>query len=245
MPDNLKKVAIVTGAASGLGRDLCFRLASKNILIVVADLNSDGSLVSIELNKLYQNSSIFQECDVTSKSDIKRLFEVAKRKFGRIDIVVNNAGIAENGDFLADSDPWELVLNVDVKSVIIGTKMAINEFLKSNTNGVVVNTASMAGLNPVHKAPVYAGAKAFVVNFTRSLGHFRSKGIRINCVCPFFVRTNLTAAIDSKIKRWVPISLVTDAFMLAIENQELAGEAIRITVEKGIDIYKHNKLPKL
>ena len=242
------KVAIVTGSSSGLGRDLCFRLASKNCKLILADLDQQqGQKVCNDLNLLYPKCSLFQKCNVVIKSEVELLFQLAKTHFQRpVDILINNAGIGENGNFLDDSDPWRLVIDIDVNAVVLGTKLAINEFLKNNTRGVIINSASLAGLGPVPLVPVYAGAKAFVVNFTRSLASLHKHGIRINCVCPSFVKTSLTKDINQtlllvskdsmfQIKDWVPISLVTDAFMLLIEDESLFGQACRITFHKGID----------
>ena len=194
------RVAIVTGASSGLGRDLCFRLISKNCKLILADIDADhGQKVCDELNQLKPNSAVFQQCNVVVKQEMEKLFEIAMEKFGRVDVMVNNAGIGENGDFLHELDTWKSVVDIDVNSVILGTKLAINHFLKVGTGGVIVNTASLAGLGPVPLAPVYAGAKAFVVNFTRSLAHFSKQGIRVNCICPSFVKTQLTMSINQKV----------------------------------------------
>jgi NAD(P)-dependent dehydrogenase (short-subunit alcohol dehydrogenase family) len=175
------------------------------------------------------------------------LFDLAKQKFGKIDIVVNNAGIIEKTPFITNvQDDWIKVVEIDFNSVVLGTRLALAEFEKQNSPGVILNTASLAGLVPTSFQPVYAAVKAGVVHFSRSLGYLGKKGIRVNCICPSFVKTALTKEALEKgypIPNWVELDLVIDAFMMAIQDDTLAGEAIRITPERGIDV-PFRKIPK-
>ncbi|KAJ3153061.1 hypothetical protein HDU86_005359 [Geranomyces michiganensis] len=215
--------------------------------VVLGDISSKaGSALADEINAKYPGRAVFAVCDVTSKKDQENLFALARTKYGRIDIVVNNAGIGENRMFGTDgSDSWLPVLRIDLEAVILGTRLALAEMQKAGTGGVILNTASLAGLVPVEFQPVYAAAKAGVVNFTKSLGQWKKKGIRAVAICPGFTQTGIIdagrAAFGDAFHSFVgpqliPIDTVIDAFVLGIEDESLTGVAIRITKEHGIKV---------
>ncbi|KAJ3177323.1 hypothetical protein HDU87_004575 [Geranomyces variabilis] len=241
------KTAIITGASSGFGKALAWRLAGKGGHVVLGDLSAKaGSALKDEINAKYPGHAIFQVCDVASKKDQENLFALAKNQFRSVDIVVNNAGIGENTAFGTDAtDSWLPVLRIDLEAVILGTRLALAEMQKSATGGVILNTASLAGLVPVEFQPVYAAAKAGVVNFTKSLTNWKKKGIRVVAICPGFTQTGIIdagrAAFGDAFYKFVgpqliPIDLVIDAFVRAIEDDSLTGVAIRITKERGIQV---------
>ncbi|TPX64520.1 hypothetical protein SpCBS45565_g05800 [Spizellomyces sp. 'palustris'] len=255
------KVAIITGASSGFGKALecstsselfsfqpAWRLTGKGGKVVLGDISDNaGKTLEKELNAKHPGSAVFAVCDVTKKSDQERLFELAKSKFGSIDIVVNNAGIGEGVSFTQDTqDAWVKVLRIDLEAVILGTRLAVAEMIKAGKGGVILNTASLAGLYPQPFQPVYAAAKGGVVHFTRSLGHLaKAHGIYCNAICPSFSPTGILEAGEKQFgdefkkytEKRVPVELVIDAFVRGIEDESLAGACIRITPELGIDIY--------
>ncbi|KAJ8329700.1 hypothetical protein BDV3_003694 [Batrachochytrium dendrobatidis] len=252
------KVAIVTGASSGFGKMLSLRLISSGARVVLGDISvAAGQELLLQLNSRSPASAIFVKCDVTKAEDLKLLFDSARKAFGRIDIVVNNAGIVEKEEFTKDlKDSWKSVIDIDLTAVIMGTRMAISEMVKQPKiddavlwRGAIINTASLAGLYPQSQQPIYAAAKSGVVNFTRSLGYlFTEQGIHVNCICPSFsdtpiLNTLLGKSVPSHMK--VPISLVIDAFILGIEDQSLKGDVIRVTPEYGIDIVGRRRKSKL
>ncbi|KAJ3043907.1 hypothetical protein HDV00_003946 [Rhizophlyctis rosea] len=228
-------VALITGASSGFGLALAERLVGKGAKVVLGDVaETPGKALEESLNKKRSGSAVFVKCDVTRREDILRLFETAKQRFGKFDIVVNNAGIAENKHFADDhEDAWIKVVDINLTAVILGTRIAISEFMKERRKGVIVNTASLAGLYPQPGQPVYAATKGGVVHFTRSftlLG--KAKGIRVNAICPSFSPTNIVkGAVDlhgqafakAIEKELVPVPQVIDAFEKAIEDESLAG----------------------
>ncbi|KAJ2998711.1 hypothetical protein HDV02_004156 [Globomyces sp. JEL0801] len=222
------KTVIITGAASGFGKALAERLSQSNARIVLADVNDAAGIhLKNQLNAIRPDSAVYYRCDVTRKSDLFNLFKYAKDHFGSVDVVCNNAGITENVPF-ADNiqDNWLKVVDIDLISVIYGTRLAIEYFRKQGSGGVVINTASLAGLIPSPIQPVYAAVKAGVVNFTRSLDFLKSEGIRVNAICPSYVKTGITESakdLGFEITDWLPIDLVIDAFIQAIENENLAG----------------------
>jgi NAD(P)-dependent dehydrogenase (short-subunit alcohol dehydrogenase family) len=130
------------------------------------------------------------------------------------------------------------VIAIDLEAVILGTRLAIKHFIKHRKPGVIINTASEAGLFPASPQPVYSAAKAGVVHFTRSLRYLaRSDKIRVNAVCPGFVKTQLASGADKlfKIQKWIPIQHVVDAFVLCIRDADLAGDCIHVNTKK---VYK-------
>jgi 15-hydroxyprostaglandin dehydrogenase (NAD) len=187
------------------------------------------------------NSAVFTHVDVLQKKDLLALLLLAEQTFGKVDVMVNNAGIVESTPYTKNNtENWMKVIDIDLTAVILGTKLALDQFEKQNSGGTILNTASLAGLVPAPFQPVYAAAKAGVVNFSRSLGYLsKRRGVRVNAICPSFVKTALTTeALNNgiAIKNWVDIDLVTDAFMMCIEDSTFAGDVIRITPELGIDI---------
>ncbi|KAJ3318978.1 hypothetical protein HDV06_006793 [Boothiomyces sp. JEL0866] len=237
----MAKVAIITGASSGFGKQLSIRLVDRGYNVVISDMNDKaGKELESLLNKKRPNSAYYMHCDVTKKPDQEALIKLAVQKYGKLDAMVNNAGIGENIDFTKNvTDNWIKVMDIDLTAVILGTRLAIDQFRKQKTGGVVVSTASLAGLYPVPQQPVYAAAKAGVVNFTKSFAHFKKENIRVNCVCPGFVKTGITSGNAQEImgiKEWIPIEKVIDAFVLGIEDESLGGDVIRITTQYGIDL---------
>lgn len=255
------QIIIITGAASGFGKELAKRCVENGAFVVLGDIKMDQlRALAEELNrKLRINplkpNAIFASCDVTKKSEFKNLFQIAKDSYGHFTSLVNNAGIAENESFLSDcdhswneahhEDSWKRVVDIDLTAVILGTQLAISEIqtFKLEQDYSIINVASLAGIYPQPFQPVYAAAKAGVVNFTKSLKYLESDRIRINAICPSYVKTPLTVGLQTSggVEKWVDIKLVIDAFMMAIQDEALAGEIIRITPEFGIDIYRSGK----
>ncbi|KAJ3345944.1 hypothetical protein HDU91_007181, partial [Kappamyces sp. JEL0680] len=188
--------------------------------------------------------------------DQESLFRAASEYFkSPVHIMVNNAGVGEGTPFPANTaDDWIRVVDVDLTAVILGTRLALSHFEQHEVDeGVIVSTASLAGLINADFQPVYAAAKAGVVNFSRSLGYLKNQGVRVTCVCPAFSPTNMTAeavkrgtamrlTAGIKIAEWVPVDTVIDAFMMGIQDRRVAGEALRITVKHGIDLPFNRKL---
>ncbi|KXS22276.1 NAD(P)-binding protein [Gonapodya prolifera JEL478] len=253
------KSAIVTGGASGIGEALVKRLATLGVFVTVVDRNADlGNRVVNALVKQYGPHFQFVKADVSSRQDMLEVFKQTKARFGKVDIVVLNAGIDENIDYLRDeTDPWANIFPVNVHGVLLGTRMAVAEFTKQKTPGVISITASMAGLYPQEYGPVYAASKGAVVHFVRGLSLSTAKltpKVRVNCVCPGVVLTPLLfegrGRPDSPTHQPslmqmppTPIETVVDAHMRAIEDEGLNGEAIRAASGKrGPELVKFQQV---
>jgi meso-butanediol dehydrogenase/(S,S)-butanediol dehydrogenase/diacetyl reductase len=192
MPGSLaEKVAVVTGAASGIGLATARRFAREGARLVLADLNEDGGRgVAAELGAL------FRRTDVTDLAQVEALMQAAVDRHGRLDVVFNNAGIGAYGKTPdLEPDVWHKVIAVDLHSVFYGSRAAIPH-LRRGGGGAIVNTASISGLFGDYGLAAYNAAKGAVVNYTRTaaIDHAREK-IRVNCVCPGPIETALLSPL--------------------------------------------------
>jgi NAD(P)-dependent dehydrogenase (short-subunit alcohol dehydrogenase family) len=187
------KVAVITGAASGMGQATAIRFAREGAAVVVADLNSQAGEATISEIAAAGGRAVFQHTDVSSESDIKSMIERAVKEFGRLDITYNNAGIGGATGRLDEitAADWDKTFAILTRAVFLGIKYSIEPMRKAG-GGSIISTASVAGLKGVAGLHAYSAAKAAVVNLTESaaieLGHDR---IRVNCICPGGIVTPL------------------------------------------------------
>ena len=234
------KVAVITGGGSGIGRATAQRLAQEGASIVIADLDEKMGAESVKLVEGAGGRAAFVRADVTKESDARAMLDAAVSKFGRLDILHNNAGIAVGppGFPAADAGRWRLVLDIDLYAVVLGCWLAAPIMTRAG-GGAIVNTASMAGLYPHPLDPIYGAAKAAVVNFTYSLAPWASeRKIRVNCVCPGItdtpmVRRGIEAATAVGMKSWLPSKIIqpeeiADAVFTLIRDESLFGRALEV-----------------
>ncbi|KAH9488771.1 hypothetical protein Btru_059392, partial [Bulinus truncatus] len=187
------KVAIVTGAAQGLGRAFCEILLQHGAKVGLTDINVDaGSRTAAEFESKYgQNRVAFCKCDITNASEMSDAFHSIKSKLGGLAIVINNAGVGfEMGD------KWEMTVDVNLKGTIRGTMLAMDMMRKDKGGygGVIVNVASMAGINPNPCGPVYGATKSAIIMFSQAWAknpELAQNGVRINVLAPAFAHTAL------------------------------------------------------
>jgi NAD(P)-dependent dehydrogenase (short-subunit alcohol dehydrogenase family) len=180
----LGKVAVITGAASGIGRATALLFSGEGASIVMADVNADaGKRVADEITQS-GGRAFFEAIDVTSAADCRRMIEHAIPKFGRIDILFNNAGIIRRATVLdLAEDDWDRVMDVNVKSIYLLSREVIPHMQKAS-GGTIINTASGWGLTGGAKAAVYC-AKGAVVLLTKAMAiDHGPQNIRVNCICP-------------------------------------------------------------
>ena len=176
-----QRTAVVTGGASGIGRATAVRLAQAGARVCIGDLR-----LRAENEELFRTLGIRQSiCDVRRLDQLQRLMDGAAAETGRLDILVSNAGVTQVGQVHEISEEqWDACLDTNLKAAFFGAKFAIPHMLRAG-GGVIVHTASNAGLLPRAHDPVYSTSKQAVVGLTRSLAlsHARDR-IRVNCVCP-------------------------------------------------------------
>ena len=180
------KVAIITGASSGIGRATAYLFAKEGAkVVVVANINDAGGNETAANIKTNGGESIFVHADVSRSSEVQNLVKVTMENFGRIDILFNNAGIGflrtpvEN----IDESRWEQIYATNVKSVFLCVKYVVPEMRKTG-GGVIINTGSMSAIRPrMHDAP-YGSAKSAVNQLTKALALELAPTIRVNCINP-------------------------------------------------------------
>ncbi|KAJ8266860.1 hypothetical protein GJAV_G00135520 [Gymnothorax javanicus] len=241
------KVAIVTGAGQGLGKGISDILLKNGAKVVLLDRNETaGKSARADCAKKYGGDCvIFCPCDVTSDEHMKDAFQKTIEKFGRIDIVCNNAGIV-------DETNWEKMVEINLSGVVRGTYLALQYMKKENggSGGVVVNTASIAGMEPFLLLPVYTATKHGVIGFTRAMADASKAsgyGVRLNAVCPTLINTPLMECmtIDSltgQLSHLAPyclefqeklgmleVPVVAEAVLQLVADEEKNGAAIMVT----------------
>lgn len=182
-----RKVAIVTGAASGIGRGVAEFLAGKGAQVAICDLNR---LQGEEVARSLEDHGFFVPCDVTSASQCQGAVEAVVSSLRRVDILVNCAGVIVRKDVVELSEEeWDRVIDVNLKGTFLMCKNVIPVMARGG-GGSIVNIGSGWGLKGGPKAAAYCAAKAGVVNLTRAMAiDHGPQGIRVNCVCPGDVET--------------------------------------------------------
>jgi len=190
------QVAIVTGAGRGIGRATALELATMGADIVVAELDRDGAeRTAAEVKGLGRRVSVVRT-DVTSRTDLTAMADRARAEFGHIDILVNNAGIYRAALPLdVTEEHWDAIMNVNARAVFFAS-LAVLPTMIAHKRGVIVSLASMAGKVGSKNNLPYNASKAAVVSMTKSLAlAHAADGIRVNCVCPGFVETDMWTAV--------------------------------------------------
>ncbi|MET4035790.1 meso-butanediol dehydrogenase/(S,S)-butanediol dehydrogenase/diacetyl reductase [Bradyrhizobium sp. JR7.2] len=184
------KVVIVTGAASGIGEATARRFVKEGAKVALVD--RDKASLEKMANSLPADQVMVQAVDVSDSSAVDRMFAAVLDRFGRLDVIVNNAGVHEGGDPASITDEkWRTVMSTDVDGVFYGCRAALPHLQK--TRGSIVNTASVSGTGGDWGMSPYNAAKGAVVNLTRALAlDLGKKGNRVNAVCPSLTRTGMT-----------------------------------------------------
>jgi NAD(P)-dependent dehydrogenase (short-subunit alcohol dehydrogenase family) len=189
-----KKVAVITGAASGIGRSTAIRFAGEGAAVVIADLNREGGDATVRDCKENGGNAVFQLTDVAKEENVKAAVDRAVKEFGRLDIIYNNAGLGGAVGPLekTTADNWDRSFAILLRAVFLGIKFAVPEMRKAG-GGSIISTASIAGLRGAAGLHAYCAAKAGVISLSRSAAIELAKDkIRVNCICPGLIATPLT-----------------------------------------------------
>ena len=196
------KVSIITGAGQGIGRATALKFAKEGAKVAVCDINLDSVQQTVELVECAGGEAIGFPIDVTDKESIAAMVDGVMAKWGRIDTLINNAGIVQDAQFKKMSeDQFDRVIDVNLKGVYNCTKAVVDIMLAQNS-GVILNASSIVGIYGNFGQTNYAATKFGVIGmvktWARELGR---KGIRANAICPGFVETPILASMPEKVIR--------------------------------------------
>jgi len=187
------KIAIITGAGSGIGRVIALAFVKEGAKVIVADWSAEGGKETVEQIHKIKGGAIFVKVDVSKAADIDKMAKTCLDKFDRIDILVNNAGIVKFGSLHETTEEdWDLVLGVNLKSVFLGSKRVIPEMLKRG-QGKIISIASIAGLVGFENIGPYCASKGGIIALTREMAlEYAKQKINVNCIAPGVIKTAMT-----------------------------------------------------
>jgi len=193
------KVAVVTGAASGMGKAIAELYAKEGAKVVVSDLNVEGAETVAEDIRSGGGTAVAIKTNVADLNDVNTMIDTAVREFGTLDILVNNAGIMDNMAAVGDVEDarWDLIFDINTKGVMRAIRKAIPIFLEKG-KGVIINTASTGGFSGAHAGAAYTASKHAVIGITKNTGFmYAQKGIRCNAIAPGATMTNIASTMTN------------------------------------------------
>ncbi len=193
------KVALITGAGSGIGRESALLFAREGAKVVVVDVNDEAGQETVRLIRENGGDAVFVHADVSRAEDVRNMIAAAEDTYGRLDILFNNAGIfhPEDGSVVeTEEEVWDKVIDINLKGVFLGCKYGIPALLRAG-GGVIINTASFVALMGAAVSQIaYTASKGGVLALTREIAvEFARKNIRANALCPGPVETPLLAEL--------------------------------------------------
>jgi len=238
------QVVVITGAASGFGKILTGRLHDVGARLVLGDINAEP-LAGVVAELGGGDRLVHQACDVAVEADVQALVATARERFGRLDIIVNNAGLGTPPRPLIDVTEEDMDINysVNAKGVFFGIKHGIRQMLsQSPAGGIVLNVASMAGIGGAPMIGAYAAAKHAVVGLTKTAAYeYAAQGVRVNAICPFFSPTPLVTDAElgqkmDSLARGTPMKRLGDPeemvevmlMLISPANSYMNGQAIAV-----------------
>ena len=246
------KIVVITGAASGIGRATAKLLAQKKAKIVVSDINIDQAKQVVQEIKATGGDAFALEADVSNYENVQNLVAESIAHYGRLDVMVNNAGIA--GKKMVKTaehtlEDWNNVIAVNQTGVFYGMKVALKEMEKQG-GGAIINVASLAGLKASGKNIAYSASKFAVVGMTKSAAlEYASKNIRINAVCPSYTESALLDTVRDQLpglaeklimmtpmRRFGEPEEIAEAICFLAGNQSSFITGQTITLDGGISL---------
>ncbi len=225
------KVAVITGGGSGMGRASCLAFAAEGARVVVVDRTIASGEETARAVSDEGGEAFFFEADVSDGADVAGMVAAAVDRWGRLDVLFNNAGIEGPSVRLGEYDEaeWDQVIAVNLKAVYLGMRAAIPQMV-SQGGGVILSTASAAGLVGLARSSAYSAAKAGVVGLTRTVAlEYGPQGVRVNCICPGFVSTPMLERVlgdrdESVLRQVAPLRRVGAAEDIARAAVYLASD---------------------
>jgi 3-oxoacyl-[acyl-carrier protein] reductase len=196
------KIALVTGAAQGIGRNIALALANDGADVAICDVNPDAAQKTAGDIGAAGRKSLALKANVSSSADVTAMIDTVVEKFGKIDILVNNAGITRDGLILRmKEEDWDLVLSINLKGSFLCTKAALKYMTKQRT-GTIINIASIVGAMGNAGQANYVASKAGLIGLTKTIAReYANRGITANAVAPGFIDTAMTQALSENIRQ--------------------------------------------
>jgi meso-butanediol dehydrogenase/(S,S)-butanediol dehydrogenase/diacetyl reductase len=230
------KATIVTGAGSGLGRALTLRFAAEGARVLAADVSGAEEQVAAEA----QGEVVPIHCDVTSEDEVVALLDRCRERFGRLDVLCNNAGIFQPQLRLHECglDVFDRVLDVNVRGAFLVLKHSLAAMVEQGGRGAIVNTASISAFHPNRGSGAYAASKAALMMLTRVAAlEYAGDGIRVNAVCPGTFTTAMSASLTPEHRAFlvsqVPMGRVADPDEIAAVALFLASDEASYVTGQG------------
>lgn len=235
------KVAIITGGARGIGREIALTFAQEGANICICDVNEQILEKATKELKATGRQAIGLKVDVTDFSQVEGMVQKVLDKFAKIDILINNAGITRDNLLLRmKEEEWDVVLNVNLKGTFNCTK-AVSKIMIKQRNGKIVNIASIIGLIGNAGQANYAASKGGIISFTKSVAkEFASRNINVNVIAPGFIKTDMTAKLPQDLQESIlktiplnrfgePSDVANLALFLVSENSSyMTGHVIQV-----------------
>lgn len=227
------KVAIITGASSGIGREIAYLFAREGASVIAcARANVAGGEETVRKITDNGGKAVFLKCDVTNASEVENLVNITREEFGTIDVLVNNAGVVLVGVPVEEigEESWDRIFAVNVKGVFLTTKYVVPEMKKAGA-GAIVNIASLAGIRPIPFTLAYASSKGGVVAFTKALAlELAPHNIRVNCINPALTETRM---VDEFPEGGKDIFLKLNPFGRLVQPQDVAYAALYLASDEA------------
>jgi NAD(P)-dependent dehydrogenase (short-subunit alcohol dehydrogenase family) len=230
-----ERISIVTGSAGGIGRAIALAMAEAGARVVVSDVRVDQGEATVSAIQAAGGEAIFVACDVSNADQVSQLVTASLEHFGRLDVLVNNAGISGGSSLVheLELETWDRVMAVNLRGPFLCAKHAIPHLLTSS-GGTIINVASTYGLIGAPLAPAYCASKAGVINLTRQLAvDYGPHKLRVNAICPGYVDTDMggfRASLPPEQSAAANARREANAAMQPIGRQAQAHEIARVAV---------------